>query len=123
MTNLDGLCQGGPEGESIQKLPGLVKQPKNKQKGSLEESCESLIVGTADGREERESIRTMYVHCTVRMIVGGVRMDIVKCRDEYNYTIHVPGECLDTYIVSAIEMNACKYVIPSWMYIGAYQEI
>jgi len=25
----------------------------NKQKVSLEESCESLIVGTADGREER----------------------------------------------------------------------
>src|SRR6218665_704728 len=54
MTNLDGLCQGGPEGEKyIQKLPGLVKRLKNKQKGSLEESCESLIVGTADGREER----------------------------------------------------------------------
>jgi len=32
----------------------LVKRPRNKQKGSLEESCESLIiVGTADGREER----------------------------------------------------------------------
>src|SRR6218665_1149801 len=43
MTNLDGLCQGGPEGgKYIQKLPGLVKRPKNKQKGSREESCESL---------------------------------------------------------------------------------
>src|SRR6218665_1282765 len=35
--------------KNIQKLPGLVKRLKNKQKGSLEESCESLIVG----REER----------------------------------------------------------------------
>jgi len=26
---------------------------KDFKKGSLEESCESLIVGTADGREER----------------------------------------------------------------------
>ena len=39
--------------KNIQKLPGLVKRPKNKQKDSLEESCESLIVGTADGREEK----------------------------------------------------------------------
>src|SRR6218665_2837720 len=39
---------------NIQKLPGLVKRSKNKQKGSLEESCESLIVGTADGREEKK---------------------------------------------------------------------
>jgi len=39
--------------KNIQKLPGLVKRPKNKQKGSLEVSCESLIVDTADGREER----------------------------------------------------------------------
>src|SRR6218665_190499 len=39
--------------KNIQKLPRLVKRPKNKQKGSLEESCESLIIGTADGREER----------------------------------------------------------------------
>jgi len=41
------------KGKNIQKLPGLVKRPKNKQKESLEESCESLIVGTADGREGR----------------------------------------------------------------------
>src|SRR6218665_953923 len=53
----DGLCQGRPEEEIIQKLPGLVKRPKNKQKGSLEESYESLIVGTADGREERKEER------------------------------------------------------------------
>src|SRR6218665_2938431 len=39
--------------KNIQKPPGLVKRPKNKQKGSLEESCESLNVGTAEGREER----------------------------------------------------------------------
>ena len=45
--------------KNIQKLPGLVKRPKNKQKGSLEESCESLIVGTADGREERYCIRVI----------------------------------------------------------------
>jgi len=32
MTNLDGLCQGGPEGENIQKLPGLVKRPKRTNK-------------------------------------------------------------------------------------------
>src|SRR6218665_3812622 len=57
VTNLNGLCQGGPEGENIQTLPGLVKRPKNKQKGSLEKSCESLIVGTADGREERRKRR------------------------------------------------------------------
>ena len=37
--------------KNIRKLPGLVNRPK-KQK-SLDESCESLIVGTADGREER----------------------------------------------------------------------
>ena len=42
---------------NIQKLPGLVKRPRNKQKGSLEVSCESLIVGTADGREERRRRR------------------------------------------------------------------
>src|SRR6218665_175914 len=54
MTNLDRLCQGVPEGEKYSKtIPELVKRPKNKQKGSLEESCESLIVGTAGGREER----------------------------------------------------------------------
>src|SRR6218665_1971419 len=50
-----GRTMPGPEdlkGKNIQKLPGLVKRPKNKQKGSLEESCESLV-GTADGREER----------------------------------------------------------------------
>jgi len=35
----------------------MVKRPKNKQKGSLEESCQSLIVGTADGREERRRQR------------------------------------------------------------------
>src|SRR6218665_1045576 len=54
MTNLDGLCQGGPEqGKYPKKLPGLVKGPKSKQRESLEEFYESLIVGTADGREER----------------------------------------------------------------------
>ena len=54
MTNLDGLCQGGPEGEKYPKTTRTGKATKtNKQKGSLEESCESLIVGTADGREER----------------------------------------------------------------------
>src|SRR6218665_3278331 len=45
----------------IQKLPELVKRPKNKQKGSLEESCESLIVGTADGREERRRRRKQSI--------------------------------------------------------------
>ena len=53
MTNLDGLCQGGPEGEKYPKNTRTGKATKNKQKGSLEESCDSLIVGTADGREER----------------------------------------------------------------------
>src|SRR6218665_1156160 len=43
------------KGKNIQKLPGLVKRPKNKQKESLEESCESLIVGTADGREKKNN--------------------------------------------------------------------
>src|SRR6218665_288178 len=49
MTNLDGLCQGGPEGEKYPKTTrtgNLVKRPKNKQKGNLEESCESLIFRT-----------------------------------------------------------------------------
>ena len=55
MTNLDGLCQGGPEGENIQKLPALVKGPKKQKKRSMNESCENLIYGTADGREEREN--------------------------------------------------------------------
>src|SRR6218665_2842584 len=32
MTNLDGLCQGGPEGEEYPKLPGLVKRPKTNKK-------------------------------------------------------------------------------------------
>src|SRR6218665_4043133 len=49
--------------KNIQKLPGLVKRSKNKQKGSLEESCESLIVSTADGREER---RRLIIICSCR---------------------------------------------------------
>jgi len=53
MTNLDGLCQGLPEGEKYPKTTRTGKATKTKQKGSLEESCESLIVGTADRREER----------------------------------------------------------------------
>jgi len=53
MTNLDRLCQGGPEGENIKNTARTGKATKNKQKGSLEESCETLIVGTEDGREER----------------------------------------------------------------------
>ena len=48
------------KGKNIQKLPGLGKRPKNKQKGSLEESCESLIVGTADGREKKEELSQKY---------------------------------------------------------------
>jgi len=32
LTNLDGQCQGGPEGENYRKLPGLVKCPKTKKK-------------------------------------------------------------------------------------------
>ena len=64
MTNLDGLCQGGPEGEKYPKTTrtgNLVKRPKNKQKGNLEESCERLIVGTADGREERREEEEMCI--------------------------------------------------------------
>src|SRR6218665_2134773 len=63
MTNLDGLCQGGPEGEKYPKTTmGLVKRPKKtNKKGSLEESCESLIIGTADGREERRR-RSNHAH-------------------------------------------------------------
>src|SRR6218665_429672 len=53
MTNLDGLCQGGAEGEKYPKTTTTGKATKNKQKGSLEESFESLTVGCADGREER----------------------------------------------------------------------
>src|SRR6218665_1246782 len=53
MTNLDGQCQAGPEGEKYPKTTRTGKATK-KQKGSLDESCESLIVGAADVREERE---------------------------------------------------------------------
>ena len=53
MTNLDGQCQGGPEGEKYPKTTGTGKATQKTKKGSLEESCESLIVGAADGREER----------------------------------------------------------------------
>jgi len=56
MTNLDGLCQEGPEGEKYPKTTRTGKATKRKQKGSLEESCEILIVGTADGREERRRL-------------------------------------------------------------------
>src|SRR6218665_1152986 len=49
--NMDGQCQKGPEGENNQKLPGLGK--RQKQKRSLEESHDSLIVGIADGGEKR----------------------------------------------------------------------
>jgi len=52
MTNLDGLCQGVPEGEKYPKTTRTGKGTK-KLKRSLEESCESLIVGAADGREGR----------------------------------------------------------------------
>src|SRR6218665_2718988 len=44
-----------PEGGKYPKTTRAGKATKKKkQKGSLEECCESLIVGTADGREERE---------------------------------------------------------------------
>src|SRR6218665_1839736 len=50
MKNVEGICQGGPEREKYPKTTRTGKATKkNKQKGSLEESCESLIVGTADG--------------------------------------------------------------------------
>ena len=47
MTNLDGQCQEVLKEKNIRKLLGLVKRPKKTI--SLEESCESLIVGAADG--------------------------------------------------------------------------
>jgi len=53
MTILDGQCQEGHEGEKYPKTTRTGKATK-KQKRSLVESCESLIVGAADGREERE---------------------------------------------------------------------
>ena len=53
MTNLDGLCYGGPEGEKYPKTTRTGKATKKQTKRKSEESCESLIVGTADGREER----------------------------------------------------------------------
>ena len=53
MRNLDGQYQGGHEGEKYPKTTRTGKATKKQKKGSLEESCESLIVGTADGREER----------------------------------------------------------------------
>src|SRR6218665_3625063 len=46
-------CQGGPEGEKYPKTTETGKATKKNKKRSLEESCESLIVGAADGREER----------------------------------------------------------------------
>ena len=62
MTNLDGQCQGGPEGEKYPKTTRTGKTTKNKQKGSLEESCERLIVGTADGREGRRQRLAVRVY-------------------------------------------------------------
>jgi len=50
-TNLYGQCQGGPEGETIENYQ-LVKRPKAKR--SLEESCESLIVGCASSAQPTE---------------------------------------------------------------------
>ena len=41
--------------KNTRKLLGLVKRQKPIR--SLNESCENLIVGTADGREERERER------------------------------------------------------------------
>src|SRR6218665_1560801 len=87
MTNLDGLCQGGAEGENIQKLPGLVKRPKKKQKGSLEESCENLIIGTADGREERR-IRCMYSYmylCVYKYVYVCMYLCVCACMCVCNY--------------------------------------
>ena len=58
MTNMDGQCQGGPEGE---KYPKTTRTGKVTKKRSLEESSESLIIGAADEREERE--KGMIWHC------------------------------------------------------------
>jgi len=51
---LDGQCQGGPEGEKLKTTNWEVT--KNKKR-SLKESCESLIVGYADGGEKRRRRR------------------------------------------------------------------
>jgi len=53
MTNLDGQCQRGPEGEKYPKTTRTGKSTQKSKKRSMEESCESLVVGAADVREER----------------------------------------------------------------------
>ena len=80
MTNLDGLCQGGPEGEKYPKTTRTGKATK-KQKGSLDESCESLIVGATDGIEkERDEFRprnNSYGFWKVKASISDVRFIIV----------------------------------------------
>src|SRR6218665_3525373 len=68
MTNLDGQCQGGPEGEKYPKTTRTGKVTK-KQKRSLEESCESLIVCAADGREERRRSNNYLIWSFVNSLI------------------------------------------------------
>jgi len=58
MMNLDGLCQGGPEVEKYPKTTRTGKATKKPKKGSLEESCESLIVGvpTEEKKEDYQHV-------------------------------------------------------------------
>src|SRR6218665_878630 len=43
MTNLDGQCQRGPEGEKYPKTTRTGKSTQKSKKRSMEESCESLV--------------------------------------------------------------------------------
>ena len=83
------------KGENIQKLPGLLKRPKNEQKGSLEESCESLIVGTADGREDR---RDMTAEATENSMYVCLRLAIWAC----------VSVCLSIYL------SVCRQFVCMW---------
>src|SRR6218665_815690 len=53
MTNLDGLCQGLPEGEKYPKTTRTGKATKTKQKRSLEESCESLVAAPTPPKKKK----------------------------------------------------------------------
>ena len=50
MTNLDGLCQEGPEEKNFQKLPGLVKRPKTNKK----EVWKSLVRASSSAQPTEE---------------------------------------------------------------------
>ena len=77
MTNLDGLCQGGPEGEKYPKTTWTGKATKKTNKKEVWKSlvrASSLAQPTEEKKEEEEEEKAMKCDC-----VTDVKMCLKFC--------------------------------------------